>query len=235
MPIELRSGSGLRRISSLLQAALGRKRNVFPFRRRLLITIGLTGGIASGKSVASQMLAEHGARVVDVDRVAHETYRAGTPGFDLVREAFGGQVVGGEGEIDRRVLGGLVFGRPDQLKKLTDIVWPLTRGRLEGLKREKAASGTQVLVLEAAVLVEADWIDLMDEVWVVTVPVDVARERLMARNGITAEQANDRIASQISNEERTRHASVVIDNSGDLEALRKRVDEAWAELTARAG
>ncbi len=198
-----------------------------------LITIGLTGGIASGKSVVSQMLAEQGAKVVDVDRVAHETYRAGTPGLESVKNAFGADVVGADGEVDRRVLGGKVFGRPEELKKLTDIVWPLTRQRLETLKREEAAAGTAVLVLEAAVLIEADWIDLMDEVWVVTVPVEIARQRLMARNGLNEEQADARISSQISNEERGRHADVVIDNSGDVDALRGRVAEAWAELTAR--
>lgn len=199
-----------------------------------MITIGLTGGIASGKSVVSQMLTDRGARVVDVDKVAHETYRAGSAGFETLKSTFGPRVVGSDGEIDRRVLGGVVFGRPDELKKLTDIVWPLTRARLEAMKVSEAAAGTAVLVLEAAVLIEAAWTDLVDEVWVVTVPVEVARQRLMARNGISEEQANDRIASQISNQERARHARVTIDNSGDLEALAKRVDEAWARLAAAA-
>ena len=199
-----------------------------------MITIGLTGGIASGKSVVAQMLADRGARVVDVDKVAHETYRAGTVGFESLRATFGPQVVGADGEIDRRVLGGIVFGRPNELKKLTDVVWPLTRARLEEMKVSEAAASTTVLVLEAAVLIEAAWTDLVDQVWVVAVPVDVARQRLMARNGISEEQANDRIASQISNEERARHAQVIIDNSGDLEALAQRVDEAWTRLAAAA-
>ena len=199
-----------------------------------MITIGLTGGIASGKSVVSQMLADRGARVVDVDKVAHETYRAGTAGFESLRATFGPQVVGADGEIDRRALGGIVFGRPDELKKLTDVVWPLTRARLEEIKVSEAAANTTVLVLEAAVLIEAAWTDLVDQVWVVAVPVDVARQRLMTRNGISEEQANDRIASQISNEERARHAQVTIDNSGDLEALAQRVDEAWTRLAAAA-
>jgi dephospho-CoA kinase len=198
-----------------------------------VITIGLTGGIASGKTVVSQMLSERGAKVVDVDRVAHETYRAGTAGFEQLRAAFGEQVVGADGEIDRRVLGGLVFGRPDQMQKLTDVVWPLTRARLEQMRREEAPR-TRILVLEAAVLIEANWIDLVDEVWVVSVPVAVARTRLMARNGISEEQADARIGSQLSNPERERHAKVVIDNSGSLEDLKKRVDEAWSSLAARA-
>lgn len=198
-----------------------------------MITIGLTGGIASGKSVVSQMLAKRGARVVDVDKVAHETYRRGSAGFEQLQSAFGDQVVGADGEIDRRVLGGLVFGRPDEMKKLTDIVWPLTRSRLEELKREEAGS-SRVLVLEAAVLIEANWTDLVDEVWVVSAPTQMARNRLMARNGMTAEQADARISSQLTNQERERHAKVVVDNSGSLSDLERRVDEAWASLTARA-
>jgi dephospho-CoA kinase len=200
-----------------------------------LITIGLTGGIASGKSVVSQMLATRGAKVVDVDRVAHETYRAGTSGFEQLKAAFGDHVVGADGEIDRRVLGGLVFGKPDEMTKLTDIVWPLTRQRLEEMKVEDAAAGAPVLVLEAAVLIEAGWVPLVDEVWVVSVPVDIARERLMARNGITAEQADARIGSQLTNAEREAHATLVIENSGSLENLERKVDETWSQLQARAG
>jgi dephospho-CoA kinase len=197
-----------------------------------LITIGLTGGIASGKSVLSQMLAGRGAVVVDVDGVAHETYRAGTPGFRALVDAFGASLIGADGEIDRRVLGGLVFGKADEMKRLTEIVWPLARARIEATKRE-AEPKSGVLVFEAAVLVEAGWTDIMDEVWVVSVPVAVARARLMARNGISPEQADARIASQITNDERARHARVIIDNSGDLDDLRRRVDEAWQQLTAR--
>ena len=202
-------------------------------RRVSLITIGLTGGIASGKSVVSQMLAQRGAKVVDVDRVAHETYRPGTTGFDQLRAAFGEQVVDASGEIDRRVLGGLVFGRPDQMKKLTNIVWPLTRARLEQMKRDEALA-TAVLVLEAAVLIEANWVDLVDEVWVVSVPVEVAKARLMTRNGISAEQADARIGSQITNDERERFAQVIIDNSGSLHDLEERVDDAWTRLGVRS-
>jgi dephospho-CoA kinase len=179
------------------------------------------------------MLADRGAKVVDVDRVAHETYRAGSPGFEQLRTAFGPQIVGADGEIDRRTLGGLVFGRPEGMKKLTDIVWPLTRSSLEEIRREQADSAG-VLVFEAAVLVEAGWTDLVDEVWVVSVPVEVARERLMARNGITQEQADARIGSQITNSEREGYASLIIENSGSLADLEKRVDEVWANLTARA-
>lgn len=198
-----------------------------------MLTIGLIGGIASGKSVVSQMLAARGAKVYDVDRVAHETYRVGTPGHGQLKAAFGDQVVGADGEIDRRVLGGLVFGKPEEMAKLTGIVWPLTRARLEEIKRQESGQAG-ALVLEAAVLIEAGWVDLVDEVWVVSAPVELARERLMSRNGITEEQANARIESQLTNAEREKYAKVIIDNSGSLEDLERKVDEAWAKLAARA-
>jgi dephospho-CoA kinase len=195
-----------------------------------LITIGLTGGIASGKSVVSKMLSDAGAFVVDVDKVAQATYAKGTPGFDQVLETFGDKVVGGDGEIDRRVLGGLVFGEPDALQQLTDIVWPLTRARIEAIKAEEATR--DVLVFEAAVLIEAGWWDLVDQVWVVTAPLAVARERLMARNGLNREQADARINSQMTNEERAPFADVVIENDGDFRSLAAKVDLAWTALTA---
>jgi dephospho-CoA kinase len=199
-----------------------------------VITIGLTGGIASGKSVVSKLLAIRGARVVDVDKVAQETYKAGTAGFAALVEAFGDQIVGANGEIDRRVLGSLVFGKPDELTRLTDIVWPLTKARLEEMKKELEPT-TEVLIFEAAVLIEAGWWDLVDQVWVVTAPVEIARQRLMARNGLTKEQADARIASQMTAEERAPFADVVIENSKDLPFLGGQVDKAWKALTAVAG
>ncbi|HEY8490008.1 MAG TPA: dephospho-CoA kinase, partial [Dehalococcoidia bacterium] len=130
-----------------------------------MITIGLTGGIASGKSTISRMLADRGAVIIDADRLGHEAYRPGTPAYRRVVEAFGPEIVGPNGEIDRAKLGARVFGNPEQMKRLTDIVWPaireLARERIEAERRR----GTRVVVLEAAVLVEAGWFDLVDEVW----------------------------------------------------------------------
>ena len=199
-----------------------------------MITIGLTGGIAAGKSVVSRLLAEHGAHVVDVDKVAQEAYAKGTEGFEQITAYFGTQIVGADGEVDRRKLGGLVFGQPEQLQKLTEIVWPLTRARLEEIKAA-ADANAGVLVFEAAVLIEAGWWDLVDQVWVVTAPVDLARARLIARNGFSREQADARINSQMTNEERLTFADVVIENAGDLESLKARVDAAWTALTANVG
>lgn len=199
-----------------------------------MVTIGLTGGIASGKSTISRMLAERGAVIIDADRLGHEAYRPGTAAHRQVVEAFGPDVLAPDGEIDRAKLGAKVFGNPDQMRRLTDIVWPairaLARERIEAERRR----GTRVTVLEAAVLVEAGWFDLVDEVWVTVVPPEVARERLMARNGLTPEQAQARIDSQISNEERTRHADVVIDTNRTLAEEEAEVDRLWSQLQARA-
>jgi dephospho-CoA kinase len=197
-----------------------------------MIVIGLTGGIASGKSTISKAMEELGATIVDADKVGHEVYRPDTEGWHAVVDAFGQQVVAENGEIDRRALGGIVFGDPAQRRRLESIVWPVMKRMMQRILDGMRAAGTRVVVLEAAVLIEADWLDLVDQVWVVTVPPSVAEARLIARNGLTAEQAQARIGSQLTNEERTRHAAVVIDNSGPLEQSVQRVAELWQGLAA---
>jgi dephospho-CoA kinase len=196
--------------------------------------IGLTGGIASGKSVVSQMLAGRGALLIDADKVGHEAYRKGSGCYEAVVEAFGSGVVGQDGEIDRKALGAKVFGDPAQRKRLEGIVWPWMLRTMDERLAKIRAEGTPVVVLEAAVLIEADWIPITDQVWVVIVPPELARERVIARNGLTAEQADARIAAQITNEERVRHAHVVIENAGSLEDLWRRVDAEWERLTGGA-
>jgi dephospho-CoA kinase len=196
------------------------------------VVIGLTGGIASGKSVVSQMLGEQGAVVVDADKVGHEAYIRGTGCYDAVVAAFGPVVVGSGGEIDRKALGGKVFGDPAQRKRLENIVWPWMRSTMDLRLGALRAAGVPVVVLEAAVLIEADWVPLVDQVWLVTVEPSVARERVVQRNGLTPEQADARIAAQLSNEARARHAQVIIDNNGTLEDLRQRVMGEWEKLIA---
>ena len=198
-------------------------------------SIGLTGGIASGKSTVVGLLQEFGAATIDADKLGHQTYEPGTDTFRAVVAAFGDELVAEDGTIDRRVLGGKVFGKPEELKRLTDIVWPGIRALAAAeLERLAAAGQTEVAVLEAAVLIEAEWQDLVDEVWVVSVSPQAARERLMARNNMSAEDADARINSQLSNDERLEHADVVIDTDCPLEAVRGRVEAAWAELGRRS-
>ncbi len=195
--------------------------------------IGLTGGIASGKSLVSQRLAELGALVLDADKLGHESYRAGTETFREIVAAFGEDVVGADGEVDRRALAAKVFGDPEQRQRLESIVWPAIR-RLAGERIEALrAGGTPVVVLEAAVLIEADWIPLVDEVWLVIASPDVVRERLAARNGLSPEQVEARLRAQLTNEKRRPYAGLVIENDRSLDDLRGAVDAAWSELQAR--
>ena len=201
-----------------------------------MTVIGLTGGIASGKSTAAAWLKEFGAVVIDADRLGHRVYEPGTSGFEGVVNEFGHDIVAADGTINRQLLGGKVFGRPDQMKRLTDIVWPeirrLAREEVTELKRRDRKGH---IVLEAAVLVEANWFDLVDEVWVVTVEPAVARARLMARNSLTEQQAQSRIDSQLTNKERSLHAYAKIDNSGTLDEFRQKVEREWKKLLKRTG
>lgn len=196
----------------------------------MTIIIGLTGGIASGKSVVSRMLAERGAHVVDADKVGHEAYAPGSSCYDAVIDAFGREIVAADGTIDRRALGAKVFGNPDERRRLEGIVWPWMRETMEHRFAEMRAEGVPVVVLEAAVLIEADWVPLVDQVWVVTVRPATARDRIVERNGLTPEQADQRIAAQLTNDERTARAHVVIENDGTLEELEQRVEGAWAKV-----
>ena len=200
----------------------------------MTVVIGLTGGIASGKSVVSQMLADRGALIIDADKVGHEAYRRGSGCYDRVAAAFGPDVVGADGEIDRKALGAKVFGSPEQRKKLEGIVWPWMRETMETRLAEIRAQGTPVVVLEAAVLIEADWVPITDRVWVVTVMPEIARARIIERNGLTPEQADARIAAQLTNAERVARAQVVIENDGTLDELREQVRAAWEALGVAA-
>lgn len=195
--------------------------------------LGLTGGIASGKSTVARFFREHDVPIIDADVLGHRTYEPGSDTFAAVVRTFGDELVAPDGTIDRKVLGGKVFGRADELKKLTDIVWPGIRRLASEALAEFETAGNHLAVLEAAVLFEAGWQDLTDEIWVVTVAPEIAVERLATRNGLNAEAARARIASQLSNEERTAQADVVIENNSDLEALEQCIEAAWENLQQR--
>ncbi len=199
-----------------------------------MTVIGLTGGIASGKSVVREMLEARGAHVIDADKVGHEAYAPGTSCYRAVVSAFGPQIVGPDGQIDRKALGARVFGDPAQRRRLEGIVWPWMRQTMEHRLAVLRGEGVPLIVLEAAVLVEADWPPLVDEVWVVTVPTALARERIMRRNGLTADQADARIAAQLTDGERAKHAQVIIENGGTLEELERRVDAEWRRIAPQA-
>ena len=195
-----------------------------------MVVIGLTGGIASGKSTAARYLAEKGAHMIDADKLGHRVYQAGRPAFDKVVAAFGDDVVGDDGEIDRRALGGKVFASPEQLKRLTDIAWPEILAMATEEIGEAQRLGASVVVLEAAVLLEANWQSDVNEVWVVTVEPEVAIARATARDGVDEAAVQARIEAQLSNPERAALADVVIDNGGSEAELLSKLDAEWQRL-----
>ena len=194
--------------------------------------IGLTGGIASGKSTAARYLEARGAHLVDADRLGHRAYEPGTSAYQAVVATFGTEVIGADHQIDRRALGQKVFARPEALKQLTDIVWPEIR-RLAQLAISAVRDGDPeaVVVLEAAVLLEAGWEDMVDEIWVVVTDRDCAVRRAMERDGADEAAVQQRIDAQLSNEERVRHAAVVLENNNDLAGLEAQVDAQWQRVT----
>ncbi len=189
--------------------------------------IGLTGGIGTGKSQAARILEELGAVIVNADLLGHEAYRPKTEAWQKVVDAFGPEIVSPEGEIDRKRLGRIVFSDPRAKARLDAIAWPqianLAQERIENLRKEEA----DTIVLEAAVLVEAGWEFLVDEVWVTHAPREIVRQRLKLRDGLTMEEIDRRIDAQIPFEERLKEGYVPIENASTLEALRDRVQTLW--------
>ena len=202
-------------------------------QRRLII--GLTGGIASGKSTAARRLGELGAQVIDADRLGHRAYEPGTAAHGAVIDAFGDDVRGTDGRIDRKALGAKVFGDAARLKRLTDIVWPEIRRLAEAeIAVAKARRPGASVVLEAAVLLEAGWEDAVDEVWAVVTAPQLAIARAAARDGVDAAAVQARIDAQLSNVERAARADIVLNNSGTLTELTAQLEAEWRRVAAAA-
>lgn len=193
--------------------------------------ICLTGGLASGKSTAAQFLADQGAHVIDADKLGHRAYDPGTQAYRDVIKTFGDDLVAEDQSINRRVLGGKVFGKPEELKKLTDIVWPeirrLAEAEIADLRRNED-NGT--VVLEAAVLFEAEWDDIGDEAWVVVVDAETAIERCIARDGLDREAIENRLNSQLSNDERIAKADLAIENNSTEQDLLDQLSVQWQRV-----
>lgn len=197
----------------------------------VVLRIGLTGGIGSGKSTVSALLAGHGAVVVDADRIAREVVEPGTPGLAAVVDAFGRQILTPDGALDRAAVATVVFADPEARRTLDGIVHPLVRAR--GRELEAAAPPGSVVVHDVPLLVETGQASSYDLVLVVLADVETRVARLVQR-GLTAEDARSRIAVQATDEQRRAVADVVLDNSGTLEALAAQVDRFWAERVAPA-
>jgi dephospho-CoA kinase len=191
--------------------------------------VGLTGGVASGKSAVSAILAELGAVVVDADVLAREVVAPGTDGLRRVAAEFGTDVLTEHGELDRAALGALVFADEAARRRLEAIIHPLVRARAAGI--EAAAPEGAVVVHDIPLLTETGQAGSFDAVVVVDAPVETQVERMVARRGWAREEALARVAAQATREQRRAVATYVIDNTGTLEDLRDRVTEVFKELT----
>jgi dephospho-CoA kinase len=198
-----------------------------PYSRR--VRVGLTGGVASGKSSVSAVLAELGAVVIDADQLAREVVAPGSEGLAEVVAAFGTGVLTPEGELDRAALGAIVFADEARRRVLEAIVHPRVRAR--GAELEAAAPPGALVVHDIPPLAETGQAGAFDAVVVVDAPAELQVERMVGLRGMTREDAEARIAAQATREDRLAVATYVIDNTGTLEDLRARVAEIVAELT----
>jgi dephospho-CoA kinase len=200
-----------------------------------VLRAGLTGGIGSGKSEVSRRLAERGAVIIDADIAARAVVAPGTPGLARVAESFGAGVLGPDGALDRERLGAIVFGDPDARATLNAIVHPLVGEWMRAAEQAavREARGDLIVVHDVPLLAENRRAGGFDLVIVVDVPPELQIERLVTGRGMTAGQARARMAAQASREQRLAVADLVIDNSGDLADLDRRVGDVWAELTRR--
>lgn len=195
--------------------------------------VGLTGGIGSGKSLVGAMLAERGALVIDTDKVGHRVYAAGSEGWRRLVDTFGEEIVAPDGTIDRKRLGSIVFGDAERRRALDAIVHPLIfQEILREIAERRSAGFAGHVVLEAPVLLEAKGAGLVDRIWVVTAPPSAIHARLAAARDLTREEIEARMAAQLSDAERRAAADLVIENDGDVAALRQRVEAAWRTLDA---
>jgi dephospho-CoA kinase len=191
-----------------------------------VLLVGLTGGIGSGKSTVSELLAAKGAVVVDADAVVRDQQRPGTPVFDAMVERFGPGIVGADGRLDRAAVAEIVFADPEALKDLNAIVHPAVGAEIA--RRMAELSGTDaVVVLDVPLLVEASRGYPLAGLIVVDVEPDIAVERLVMQRGMSEEDARSRMSRQASRAERRARADVVIDNRGTLADLSRQVDAVW--------
>jgi len=190
--------------------------------------VGLTGGVASGKSTVSAMLAELGAVVIDADQLAREVVAPGTGGLARVVEEFGPRVLTETGDLDRAALGAVVFADEDARRRLEGIIHPLVHAR--GRELEESAPAGALVVHDIPLLAESGRAESFDAVIVVDAPREVQVERMTSSRGWTVEEAEARIAAQATREQRLAVATHVIENTGTLEDLRDRVTEVFEEL-----
>ena len=195
--------------------------------------IGLTGGIASGKSAIAKRLEKLGAEIVDADKLGHSAYEPGTEAYEEILKSFGEEVLNSDRTINRRHLGSVVFSDKERLRELNSIVWPKIMTKIREQIKDAEKKGCRVCVIEAALLLEAGWDEAVDEVWVSVVPALEAVTRMKDRSGMTEEEAEKRLESQMKNKDRVRRANVVLSTLWEPECTQRQVERAWNGLVER--
>lgn len=193
--------------------------------------IGLTGGIASGKSAVSKVLESLGAYIIDADKIAKSLVGKDMPAWVKIKDCFGDGFLLPDGEIDRKKLGEAVFSEKTLKEKLDDVMLPcILKEITDRLEEIRGRADASVVVIDAALLIEAGWHELADEVWLVRVDSDIQRDRLMKRDNLTLLQAQKRIDNQMSQDEKIAVACKVIDNSSTCSKTEEQVKRLWKEI-----
>ena len=194
--------------------------------------IGLTGSIGSGKSAVSQFLAELGATIIEADKLGHEAYMPGTEAWRKVVAAFGKQITGADGNIDREKLGKVVFGDSKARERLNRIMHPKIYSMIQARLEEHRKQKTEIVVVEAPLLLEANWTSLVDKVWITTASEATVLKRLKERRKLSEYESLARLRSQLPLGKRLKQADVVIDTECTLEELKEKIKILWQKLQA---
>ena len=195
-----------------------------------MFTIGLTGNLGTGKTTVSEMMAELGAILINADKLGHELFQPDNPTYHEIIATFGEIILTPDNEIDRQKLSQLVFADTAALTRLNQIMHPkmyqIVQKRIERYRNQ----GAKVIVLEAALLIEANWVALVDEIWVTAAPEAEIVKRLTGQRGLSEKQILERLHSQMSSEEKTKQANVVINTDCTINELKTKMAELWQKL-----
>ena len=194
-----------------------------------MFKIGLTGGIASGKSTVLTYFKDKGIPYIDADIVAREVVEPGTEGLEAIVDAFGSNVLHDDGTLNREALGSIVFHNEEKRRQLNDCLKEHIRNRIMELTAHYELNRAAVLNYDIPLLIEGDWYTMMDEVWLVYVNESTQIERLMSRNGFSKEDAMARIKSQMRLDDKRSYADIIIDNNGTPQALTAKLDTIWSD------
>ncbi len=202
----------------------------------MALILGLTGGIASGKSTVAKMFQERGAYIIDADQIAREVVEPGEEGWHRVRERFGAKVFRPDGTLDRAALRKIVFNDEGARQDLNSLLHPLIRSRMRDKSRQLASQFPQgIIILDIPLLFESKLTHLVEKVIVVYIPEPMQLERLIARSGLTEEEAQKMVQAQLPIEEKKARADIIIDNSGSITETERQVDHLWKWLASKSG